>query len=157
MRRTATEAFVPPAQEAFARVSKYLTLYVALNPTQFAPLQKNQPILPDPDSERFGLRADPLKAAERAHYFMSWTPSQDTAPEQIHIKKYMICKIGFTGIGYMHLMETGTLQKGDGSNAFRNGYYRWHGPLYRRMRGREHLQGTEHLLCMIEDEYTELV
>ena len=89
-----------------------------------------------PVQQTIWLKADPLKAAERAHYFMSSAPSQDTAPEQIHIKKYMICKIGFTSIGYMRLMENGTLQKGDGYNAFRNGYYRWRGPLYRRMRGR---------------------
>ena len=108
MKRTATE---PPAQETFARVSNYLTLYVALNPSPFAQLQADQPILHDPYSERFGLRANPLKAAERAHYFMFWVPSQDTAPEEIHIKKYMFCKIGFASIGYMHLMENGTLQK----------------------------------------------
>ena len=93
MKRTATEAFVPPAQEAFAQVSSYLTVYVALNPTQFAQLQADQPTLPDPYSERFGLRADPLKAAERAHYFTSWAPSPDTAPEVVHIKKFMICKM----------------------------------------------------------------
>ena len=111
MKRTATEAFVPPAPEAVAKVSNCLTLCVALNPTQFAQLHADQPILPDPRSERFGLRADPFKAAERAHYFMSWAQSQDTAPEEIRIKKYMICKIGLTSICYMHLMENGTLQK----------------------------------------------
>ena len=153
MTRTATEAFAPPAQEAFAKISSYLTVYVALNPAQFA--QADQPILPDPYSERLGLRADPLKAAERAHYCVSWAPSQDTAPEEIHIKKYMLCKIGFTDIGYMHLMETGTFPKGDGFNAFRNGHYRWHGPLYRRMRGK-YQQNFEHLLCMTEDEHTEI-
>ena len=57
----------------------------------------------------------------------------------------------------MHLMENGTLQKGDGHNAFRTGYYRWHGPLYRRMQGRDEAQNKEYLLCMIEDEYTEII
>ena len=89
MKRTATEAFVPPAWEAFAKVSNYLTLYVALNPTQFAQLQEDQPILPDPCSQRFGLRDSKRQNVRTS----SCRPSQDTAPEQIHIKKYMICKI----------------------------------------------------------------
>ncbi len=70
-----------------------------------AHLQDDQPILPDPYSERFGLRADRIKAAERAHYFMSWAPPYCEAPGQSHIKKYMICKIGITGVGYMFLTE----------------------------------------------------
>ena len=86
-------------------VFQYLTLHAALNPTQFAQLQDDQPILPDPYSERFGLRADPFKAAERAHYFMSCAPPNHSPPEQTHIKKYMICKIAFTSIGFMHLMK----------------------------------------------------
>ena len=45
---------------------------------------------------------------------MSWVPPNHSPSEQTHIKKYMICKIGTTSIGYMHLMENGTLQKGDG-------------------------------------------
>ncbi len=36
---------------------------------------------------------------------------QDTVLEVTHTQKYMICKISFTAIGYMHLMDNGTLQK----------------------------------------------
>ncbi len=94
MKRTATEAFNPQLQETLPKVSNYLTLYVALNPSQFAQLQDDQPILPDPYSERFGLRSDLITAAERAHYFMSWAPPYCDAPEPApHIKKYMICKL----------------------------------------------------------------
>ncbi len=99
MKRTSTEAFTPQLQETPHKVSNYLTLHVALNPTQFAHLQDDPPILPDPYSGRFGLRSDPIKAAERAHYFLSWAPPYCDAPDQPHIKKYMICKIGITGVG----------------------------------------------------------
>ena len=130
---------------------------MAFNPTQFAPLQDDPPILPDTYSERFGLRADPIKAAERARYFMSWAPPDHSPPEQTHIKKCMICTFGITSIGYMHLMENGTLQKGDGHNPFRTGYYRWHGPMHRCMKGRDEAQNTEHLLGLFENEYTEII
>ena len=123
MKRTSTEAFTPQLQETPHKVSNYLTLYVALNPTQFAQLQDDLPILPDPYSERFGLRSDPIKAAERAHYFMTWAPPYCEAPDESHIKKYMICKIDITGVGYMFLTENNILQKGDGSEPFRPGPY----------------------------------
>ena len=152
MKRTATKAFTPPLQEIRHKVSNYLTLHVALNPTQFAQLQDDQPILPDPYSERFGLRSDPIKAAERAHYFMSWAPPYCDAPEQTHIEKYMICKIGSTGVGYMFLTENGILQKG-----VRPGRYRWHGPVHRCMKGQDHANSTEYLICFFEDEYSEIV
>ena len=117
MKRTSTESFNPLPQETLPKVSNYLSLYVALNPTQFAQLQNDQPILPDPYSERFAI-----KAAERACYFMSWAPSYCDAPEPTQIKKYMICKIGIAGVGYMFLTQNGILQKGDGSDPFRPGY-----------------------------------
>ena len=97
-------------------------------------MQDAQPILPDPYSERFGLRADPIKAAEHAHYFMSWAPPYCDAPE--HIKKYMMCKIGIAGVGYMYLTENNILRKGDGTDS---------------------VSGTEYLICFFEDEYSEIV
>ena len=74
------------AQSALTKVSNYLAVYVVLNPVQFAQLQPDKRIWPDPYSERFGLRTDPIKASERAHYFMSWAPSPARAPEAVHIK-----------------------------------------------------------------------
>ena len=68
----------------------------------------------------------------------------------------MICKMVFTSKSYFHLMEAGTLEKGDGYDAFHSGYYRWHGALYRRKRGKVQ-QNVEHLLCVTEDEYTEFI
>ena len=67
MKRTATEAFTPQVQGTLHTVSNYLTLHVALDPIQLAQLQDNLPIVPGPYSERFGLRSDPIKAAEHAH------------------------------------------------------------------------------------------
>ena len=82
-------------------------------------------------------------------------PPPTNGPEVIQTQKYMICKISFIAIGYMHLMENGTLQKGDGTDASRHGYYRWRGPLSRKVCGRDQ-QNIEFLLCMTEDEYTEI-
>ena len=155
MKRTSTEAFTPQLQETPRKVSNYLTLYVALNPTQFAQLQDDLPILPDPYSERFGLRSDPIKAAERPNYFMTWAPPYCEAPDQSHIKKYMICKIGITGVGYMS--ENNILQKGDGSDPFRPGHYRWHGPLQKSLHGKDQASNIEYLICSFEDEYSEFV
>ena len=97
------------------------------------------------------------KAAERAHYFMSWAPPYCDAPEPTHIKKYMICKISITGVGYMYLTENKILQKGDGTDPFRPGYYRWHGPMHKRLEGKDHSSGTEYLICFFEEEYSEIV
>ena len=90
MKRTSSAAFTPAPQETLPLVSNLISLFVGLNPVQFQCLQDDRPILPDPYSERFGLRSDPIKASERAHYFMSWT-------QENHIKKYMICQ---THLGY---------------------------------------------------------
>ena len=98
-----------------------------------------------------------LKAAERAHYFMFWALPYCDAPEPAHIKKYMICKIGIAGVGYMFFTENGILQKGDGSYPFRPGHYRWHGPMHKCMRGKDHANTTEYLIYLFEDEYSEIV
>ena len=157
MKCTSTQAFTPLLQDTLPNVSNYLTLYVALNPTQFAHLQDDLPILPDPYSERFGLRSDPIKTAERAHYFMSWALPYCEAPDQSHIKKYMICKIGITGVGYMFLTENNILQKGDGADPFRPGHYHWHGPMHKCMHGKDPASNIEYLIYRFEDEYSEFV
>jgi len=64
-----------------------LRLFVARSPLQFAMLTDRRPILPDPYSLRFGLRTDPLKAFERAHYFMSWSAPYAEPPPRHSIKK----------------------------------------------------------------------
>ena len=53
-------------------------------------------------------------------------------------------------------MEEGTFEKGDEHNAFRSGYYRGWGPLYRKKCGKDQ-HNVERLLCLIEDEYTEII
>ena len=49
-----------------------LTLFVALTPNQFLQLCSDQPVVSDPYSGRFGLRANQLTAVQRAHEFMNW-------------------------------------------------------------------------------------
>ena len=149
MKRTSSAAFTPAPQETLPLVSNLISLFVGLNPVQFQCLQDDRPILPDPYSERFGLRSDPIKASERAHYFMSWT-------QENHIKKYMICQIHISAIGYMYLMENNILQKGDGSDPFRPGYFRWYGPLHKHLYGKDQWN-KEFLIYNFDEEYFEIV
>ena len=106
-KRTAPAAFpiAPPADP----VPTALSLFVALSPTQFSQLGADQPIIPDPYSERFGLRKDRLKALERAHYFTNWTPPHEVhSAALIHQKQFVLCKLLITPLGYMTLCEEGT-------------------------------------------------
>ncbi len=112
-------------------------------------------VTPDPFSSRSGLRTG-LKSVERAHYFMNWSPSQtsESTPEIVHQKEFVICKLLIASLGNMTLMEEGVLEKGDGHNHRREGYYRWWGPPCRTRTGMN--SGVEHLLVCIEDGYTEI-
>ena len=49
-----------------------LTLFVALTPNQFTKLCSVEPVIPDPYSGRFGLRANQLTAVQRSREFMNW-------------------------------------------------------------------------------------
>ena len=104
-KRTASAAF--PAMPPTDAVPTALSVFVALSPTQFHQLETDQPIIPDPFSERFGLRTDRLKALERAHYFTNWTPPQQ-APDSslpIHQKQFVLCKLLTTPLGYMTFVK----------------------------------------------------
>ncbi len=57
----------------------------------------------------------------------------------------------------MFLTENNILQKGDGSDPFRPGHYRWYGPLHKRMLGKDPVSNIEYLICRFEDEYSEIV
>ena len=128
-KRTASAAF--PIEPSTDPVPTALSLFVALSPSQFHQLETDQPITPDPYSERFGLRKDRLKALERTHYFTNWTPPDVScgAPEPIHPKQFVLCKILITPLSYMTLCEEGTFRKGDGRDHLRDGYYQWYRPL----------------------------
>ena len=127
----------PPAQEAFPEVSSFLAAYVALNPVQFAQLQAGKIWLEDRPDQSSGTR--PLL------HVVGSTPGQCSRScphEEIH--------------DLQNSFHEHRLQKGDGHDAFRSGYYRWHGPLYRRKRGKDQ-HNVEHMLCWIEDEYIEII
>ena len=100
-----------------------LTVFVALTPTQFAQLCSDQPVIPDPYSGRFGLRTDQLKAVERAYTFMNWREGEGNVHQDapVHQKKFVVCTLKITHLGYFALMEDGTIEKGDGSNHYREG------------------------------------
>ena len=140
-----TPPALPPAME--------LRLFVALSPLQFAMLTDRRPILPDPYSLRFGLRSDPLKAFERAHYFMSWSAPYAEPPPRHSIKKYMLCSIVFTPQGVLTLLLANILEKGDGTDPNRAGYFRIRGPLFHELRGSD---VNQTLFYRFENQYSEL-
>ena len=89
-----------------------------LPPNQFLQLCTDQPVVPDPYSGRFGLRANQLTAVQRAHEFMNSRrdgrdPGND---DQVHQKKFAVCTLKIAPLGYFALMEQGTLEQGDGLN-----------------------------------------
>ena len=116
MERTSSQELTDPSPPALPPAME-LRLFVALSPLRFAMLTDRRPILPGPYSLRrlrFGLRTDPLKAFERAHYFMSWSAPYAEPPPRHSIKKYMLCSIVFTPQGVLTLLLANILEKGDG-------------------------------------------
>ncbi len=100
-----------------------LTPFVALTPNKFLQLCSDQPVVPDPYSGRFGLRASQLTAVQRAHEFMNWRQDgRDPVNDgEVHQKKFVVCTLEVTPLGYFAFMEQGTLEKGDGLNHYRDG------------------------------------
>ena len=71
-------------------------------------------------------------------------------------KKFMICRITFTPVGFLNLTDTGALEHGDGWNHSRPGYCRFKGPLFQSQHGRG-TDGVEYELYKFANEYTEIV
>ena len=132
-----------------------LLKHVALSPIQFQMFLDRRPILPDPYSGRFGLRSDPLKAIERAHYFMNWSAPYAEPPPRTQIKKFRLCTVSFTPIGILTLQQSQILEPGDGTGASRLGYYRYTGPMSDQLSGE--YQGATMLYYKFSDEFQELV
>ena len=151
MKRTAERAFEDPIPPTQTPVTE-LKLHVALSPIQFAMLMDRRPILPDPYSGRFGLRSDPLKAIERAHYFMNWSAPYAEPPPRTQIKKFMLCTVSFTPVGILTLQQSQILEPGDGTNASRPGYYRYTGPMFDQLSGEGGV-----LFYKFSDEFQELI
>jgi len=151
MKRTAERAFEDPIPPTLTPVTE-LKLHVALSPIQFAMLMDRRPILPDPYSGRFGLRSDPLKAIERAHYFMNWSAPYAEPPPRTQIKKFMLCTVSFTPVGILTLQQSQILEPGDGTNASRPGYYRYTGPMFDQLSGEGGV-----LFYKFSDEFQELI
>ena len=153
MKRTASQALEDPVPPILKPVLE-LTLHIALSPIQFQALLDQRPIVPDPYSSR-GLRTDPLKALERAHYFMNWSAPYASPSPQTEIKKFMLCKINFSPVGVLTLQQEGLLEPGDGRDADRKGYFRYKGPLFHQLIGEHH--GAQMEYCRFASEYQELV
>jgi len=147
MERTSSQELTDPTPPALPPAME-LRLFVALSPLQFAMLTDHRPILPDPYSLRFGLRSDPLKVFERAHYFMSWSaPYAEPPPRH---------SIVFTpqGVLTLTLLLANILEKGDGTDSNRAGYFRIRGPLFHELRGSD---VNQTLFYRFENQYSELV
>ena len=153
MERTSSQEITDPNPPALLPATE-LCLFVARSPLQFAMLTDRRPILPDPYSLRFGLRTDPLKAFERAHYFMSWSAPYAEPPPRHSIKKYMLCSITFTPQGVLTLLLANILEKGDGTDPNNAGYFRIRGPLFHELRGSD---VNQTLYYKFENQYSELV
>ena len=154
-KRTASDSAAFPIAPPTDAVPTARSVFVALSPSQFSQFENNEPITPDPYSERFGLRKDRFKALECAHYFTNWKPPREAedAPAPLHPKQFVLCKLLITPLGYMTLCEEGVLQKGDGRDHQREGYYQWWGMLYKKRTTCLGRPRGEELLYTIEDEY----
>ena len=133
------------------------TLHCPDSYNQFVQLCSDRPVVPDPYSGRFGLRANQLTAVQRAHEFMNWRqdgrdPGNDG---HVHQKKLVVCTLKITSLWYFALIEQGTLEKGDGSNHRRAGYFRWNGPLFKETTVIH--KGTNEVFFRIMDEFMEIV
>ncbi len=131
MKCVATGSFTQILPSQLEDVPDHLSLFVALCPNQFLELCSEQPVIPDPFSGRFGLRATQLIAVQRAHEFMNWRQEGRERGQDghFHQKKFVVCTMKIFPLGYMMLMEEGTSEKGDGHNFYRDGYFRWNGRL----------------------------
>ena len=100
---------------------KTLFLWVALSPKQYHDLNAGKEVIPDEYSKRFGLRRTMLKAVERAHLFMDWSP--EGSKGETHPKDYLAIQIEFSPLGYMRKMEQGVFCK------YNPDEFRWTGPI----------------------------
>ena len=134
-----------------------LTLFVALTPNQFNQLCSSKPVFPDPYIVAASAIVNQLTAVQRAYEFMNWRQDgRDPGNEgHVHQKKFAVCTLKITHLGYLALMENGTLEKGDGWNHYRDGNFRLNGPLFKE-RTVIH-KGTNQVLFRIGDEFMEIV
>ena len=114
MKCIGTSSFTQSHGSQLEEIRDGLTLFVALAPNQFNQLCSSEPVFPDPYSGRFGLRANELTAVQRGHEFMNWRQDgRDPGNEDhVHQKKFVVCTLKITPLGYFALMENGTLEKG---------------------------------------------
>ena len=122
---TAMESLATTTNLAIVRtraVIQTLTLWIAFTPKQLSDLQSRKPAWPDVYSKRFGLRTSPEKAVERAHTFMDWAP--EGPRNQLSPKDFFVCRVEFSPLGYMNLVEQGVLLK------YKDEEYRWSGCIH---------------------------
>lgn len=85
---------------------------------------------------------------------MTWSAPYANPPPQDSIKKYMLCSVVFTPQGVLTLLLAGALEKGDGTDPNRAGYFRMRGPMFHELRGSD---PAATLYYRFENQYSELV
>lgn len=132
MKRTNSGSFVESSQAqsmGTTNISDHLLLYVALSPNQKKQFDSDEEVTPDEKSGRFGLRSTAAKAVERAHKFMNWKESEEDQKLEIPEAEFVLYSIKISALGFLVLTESNVLERGDGQDHFRVGYYRWIGSL----------------------------
>ena len=86
-----------------------------------ADMESREQIIPDRYSNRSGLRGCRATAVKRTHDFISWSPRAYTGQDNPKVLK--VCAIRISAISSLWLMERNILQKGDGWDSVREGYY----------------------------------
>lgn len=86
---------------------------------------------------------------------MNWSPPYDNPPTQHTIKKFMICKVHFSPVGFLTLHQAGLLEPG-GTDASRQGCFRNKGPMLDKLIGLN-ARGEELEYYRFADEYQEVI
>ena len=102
----------------------FVTLYVALTPSQAEAVLNGLGALPEESSKRFGLRTRKMAAVQRSQYFHDWETRYGfgQTPGLTH-KEFVVVTMKISSSGFVSKMCGEVLQKMNQEE------YRWHGGL----------------------------
>ena len=102
----------------------FVTLYVALTPSQAEAVLNGLGAMPEESSNRFGLRTSKMAAVQRSQYFHEWEHRYgfSQTPGLTH-KEFVVVTMKISSSGFVSKMCGEVLQK------LNQEEYRWHGGL----------------------------
>ena len=102
----------------------FVTLYLALTPSQAEAVLNGLGAMPQESSKRFGLRTNKMAAVQRSQYFHEWEARYGSGenPGLTH-KDFVVVTMRITSFGFVSKMCGEILQKMNKEE------YRWHGGL----------------------------